>query len=178
MDKVDKQDLTVELLKSVLKYDPDTGYLIWIGKSHSKRIVLGSRAGSLVKSTGYRSVTVFGRAYQEHVLIWFIYYGKWPEGQVDHKDHIRDHNWISNLQDVTFLQNMRNKQAMSGTITGHQGVWFNKRRGKYVAEITMNGRKVYQKSFDSASAAATARAEELIRLGFHENHGAETPRNM
>lgn len=172
--RVHKQDLTVELVKSVLKYDPDTGHLIWIGKSHSKRIILGARAGSLVKSTGYRSVTVFGRAYQEHVLIWFMYYGEWPKGQVDHEDHVRDHNWISNLKDVSFLENMRNRKAMDGTITGHQGVWFNTRRNKYVAEITMNGKKVYQKSFDSARAAAEARAEELIRLGFHANHGAES----
>ena len=171
--KLRKEDLTVDLLRSVLKYDPDTGHLIWIGKSHSKRIVLGSRAGSLVTSTGYRSITIFGRSYPEHILIWFIYYGKWPEGQIDHDDHVRDNNRISNLKDVTFLANMRNRKAMGNTITGHQGVWFNKRRNRYVAEITMNGKKVYQKSFTSAKEAAQARAEELIKLGFHANHGAE-----
>lgn len=171
--KLRKEDLTQQLLKSVLSYDPVSGHLVWIGKFHNKGIVLGSRAGSLVPSTGYRSITVFGRSYPEHVLIWFIYHGKWPDGQIDHEDHVRDHNWILNLKDVTFLENMRNRKAMSDTVTGHQGVWFNKRRNRYVAEITMNGKKVYQKSFKSAGEAVAARRDKLIEFGFHANHGAE-----
>lgn len=171
--KVRKEDLTQELLKSVLTYDPNTGHLVWCSKSHSKRIVLGSRAGYRVDSTGYRTINLFGTAYPEHVLIWFHYYGVWPEGQIDHEDHIRDHNWILNLKDVTFLENMRNRKARNDTITGHQGVWFNKRRNRYVAEITMDGKKVYQKSFNSASEAAEARQVKLTELGFHKNHGAE-----
>lgn len=173
MMKLRKEDLTLNLLRSVLKYDPVTGHLTWCGKSHSKRIVLGSRAGSRIASSGYRSVTVFGTTYPEHILIWFMYYGKWPEGQIDHIDQVRDHNWITNLRDVTFLENMRNRKALTGTVTGHQGVWFNKRRNRYVAEITMNGKKIYQKSFTSASEAIKARGEKLIELGFHENHGSE-----
>lgn len=168
-----KEDLTPQLLRSVLEYDPNTGHLIWIGKFHNKGIVLGSRAGSLVPSTGYRSITIFGKSYPEHILIWFIYYGKWPEGQIDHEDQVRDHNWISNLRDITFKQNMRNKAALRDTVTGHQGVWYNKRRNRYVAEITMNGKKVYQKSFVTAAEAVEARRKKLIELGFSENHGSE-----
>lgn len=171
--RLTKAELTPELLKKVLKYDPDTGWLTWISKQHSKRIILGSRAGSLVPSTGYRSVTIFGKSYPEHIICWFMYHGKWPEGQIDHDDQVRDHNWIKNLNDVPFLANMRNRKAMKGTVTGHQGVWFNRRRNKYIAEITMNGKKIFQKSFDSAKEAATVRSEKLIELGFHANHGSE-----
>lgn len=173
MMKVCKEDLTQALLKSVLKYDPNTGYLVWISKAHSKRIVLNSRAGSLVPSTGYRSINVFGRSYAEHILIWFIYHGVWPTGQIDHKDQVRDHNWIDNLRDTTFLDNMRNRSAKEDSITGHQGVWFNKRRNRYVAEITMNGKKVYQRSHTTASEAVEQRRIKLLELGFHENHGSE-----
>lgn len=171
--KVRKEDLTQELLKSVLTYDPDTGHLVWCSKSHSKRIVLGSRAGYRVNSTGYRAINLFGTLYPEHVLIWFYCKGEWPKGQIDHDDHVRDNNRIGNLFDVTFLENMRNRKARNDTITGHQGVWYNKRRNRYVAEITMDGKKVYQKSFTSASAAVEARRIKLNELGFHENHGAE-----
>lgn len=173
MMRIRKADLTQELLKSVLNYDPDTGHLIWCGKSHSKRIVLGSRAGHRIDSTGYRSVTVFGTAYQEHILIWFYVHGVWPTGQIDHENHVRDDNRIANLKDVTFLQNMRNRATLKGTITGHQGIWYNKRRNRYVAEITMDGKKIYQKSFMYAAEAVEARRQKLIELGFHENHGAE-----
>ena len=148
--KLCKDDLTPALLKTVLKYDPNTGHLIWISKAHSKRIVIGSRAGSLVPSTGYRSISIFGRSYPEHIICWYIYHGVWPSGQIDHDNHIRDDNRIANLFDVTFLENMRNRKAREDTITGHQGIWFNKRRNRYVAEITMNGKKVYQQSFMSS----------------------------
>ena len=94
--------------------------------------------------------------------------------QVDHDNHIRDDNRAVNLKDTTFLQNMRNRGAISSTITGHQGIWYCKRRNRYVAEITMNRKKVWQRTFKTATQAATERAEKLIELGFHENHGLET----
>lgn len=171
--KLRKEDLTPQLVRSVLKYDPDSGHLVWISKFHNKGIVLGSRAGSLVPSTGYRSITVFGRSYPEHILIWFHYYGVWPTGQVDHDDQIRDHNWIKNLRDLSFKENMRNKMARNDSITGHQGVWYNRRRNRYVAEITMDGKKVYQKSFVTAAEAVEARRKKLTELGFSANHGSE-----
>ena len=45
--KIPKEDLTLEMLEKVLKYAALTGYLTWISKSCNKRIVIGSRAGSL-----------------------------------------------------------------------------------------------------------------------------------
>ncbi|QHJ80476.1 MAG: hypothetical protein [Bacteriophage sp.] len=171
--EIAKSDLTQELLKSVLNYDATTGSLTWCSKSHSKRIVLGSRAGYRVNSTGYRAINLFGTLYPEHVLIWFYINGVWPKGQIDHENHIRDDNREVNLKDATFLENMRNRKAMQGTITGHQGVWYNKRTNRYVAEITMNGKKVYQKSFVTAAEAVEARRIKLNEFGFHKNHGAE-----
>lgn len=171
--KIPKEDLTIEMLEKVLKYDALTGHLTWLSKSCNKRIVIGSRAGSLHKASGYRHITVFGTTYGEHIICYFMHHRKWPEGQVDHDDHVRDNNRANNLKDVTFLANMRNRKAVEKTITGHQGVWYCKRRQRYVAEITMNRKKVWQRTFTSASEAATVRAEKLIELGFHENHGLE-----
>lgn len=171
--KVSRDDLTPELIKTVLSYDPNTGWLTWISKHHSKRILLGARAGSDVPSTGYRSINLFGRSYAEHILIWFMQTGEWPTGQIDHENHQRNDNRWANLKEVTFIENMRNRTAKRDSITGHQGIWFNKRRNRYVAEIAMNGKKVYQQSFTSATEAKVERNKKLIELGFHENHGAE-----
>jgi len=170
--KIAKADLTPEIVDMVLKYDPITGTLTWCSKHHSKRVVVGSRAGNLHKSTGYREVTVFGVKYPEHVICWFLYHRKWPAGQIDHANHKRDDNRISNLNDLTFLQNMRNRAQMKNTVSGMQGIWFNKKRNRWVAEITMDGKKVYQKSFTEQSKALEARRLKLIELGFHENHGS------
>ena len=68
---------------------------------------------------------------------------------------------------------MRNKAALRDIVTGHQGVWYNKRRNRYVAEITMDGKRVYQKSFVTAAEAVETRRKKLIELGFSENHGSE-----
>lgn len=171
--KIPKENLTLEMLEKVLKYDALTGHLTWISKSCNKRIVIGSRAGSLHKASGYRHLTLFGTTYGEHIICFYMHNRRWPEGQVDHGNHIRDDNRGLNLEDVTFIQNMRNRKAMNNTITGHQGIWYCKRRDRYVAEITMNRKKVWQRTFHSATEAATARAEELLKLGFHDNHGLE-----
>lgn len=175
--KIPKEDLTLEMLEKVLKYDALTGHLTWISKSCNKRIVIGSRAGSLHKASGYRHITIFGTTYGEHIICYYIHNRQWPKGHVDHDNHIRDDNRAVNLKDTTMLQNMRNRGAISNTITGHQGIWYCKRRDRYVAEITMNRKKVWQRTFKTANEAAICRAEKLIELGFHENHGLETKGN-
>ena len=172
--KTSKADLTQELVGKVLRYDPISGTLIWISNLHSKRAVPNSRAGSLVKSTGYRNISLFGRTYLEHHLIWFIHYGVWPSGQIDHVNQQRDDNRIVNLRDVSKAENARNRTRNPNSKLGEHGIWFNKRTHKYVAEITLNGKKVYQKSFTDLDQAIKERKEKSLELGFHINHGSQS----
>lgn len=171
--KIRKEDLTLALVEKVLKYDALTGHLTWISKSCNKRIVIGSRAGSLHKASGYRHITLYGTNYGEHIICFFLHHRRWPEGHVDHDNHIRDDNRAVNLKEVTFIQNMRNRAESRASATGNQGIWYCKRRERYVAEITMNRKKVWQRTFKTMTEAATVRAEKLLELGFHENHGLE-----
>lgn len=172
--KTSKEDLTQELIAKVLKYDALSGTLIWISNLHSKRVVPNSRAGSLVKSTGYRNISLFGRTYLEHQLIWFICNGVWPKGQIDHINQIRDDNRIVNLRDVSKADNARNRSRNPNSKLGEHGIWFNIRTNKYVAEITLNGKKVYQKSFDDIDVAINERRIKSLELGFHTNHGSQS----
>lgn len=169
-----KDELTQELIAKVLKYDVLSGTLIWISNLHSKRAIPGSRAGSLVSTTGYRSITLFGRSYLEHHLIWFIHYGVWPKEQLDHINQKRDDNRIANLREVTKAENARNRSRRKDTKTGEHGIWYNSRTFKYVAEITVNGKKVYQQSFDDPDEAVKHRKLKSIELGFHDNHGSQS----
>ena len=171
--KKTKEELTQDLIAKVLKYDALSGTLIWISNLHSKRAIPNSRAGSLVKSTGYRNISLFGRTYLEHQLIWFICNGVWPSGQIDHINQIRDDNRIVNLRDVSKADNARNRSRNPNSKLGEHGIWFNQRTNKYVAEITLNGKKVYQKSFDDIDEAIEARKAKSLELGFHENHGSK-----
>lgn len=172
--KTSKEDLTQELIAKVLKYDALSGTLIWISNLHSKCVVPNSRAGSLVKSTGYRNISLFGRTYLEHQLVWFICNGAWPKGQIDHINQIRDDNRIVNLRDVSKADNARNRSRNPNSKLGEHGIWFNIRTNKYVAEITLNGKKVYQKSFDDIDVAINERRIKSLELGFHTNHGSQS----
>lgn len=172
--KTSKEDLTQELVAKVLRYDATTGNLTWLTNLHSKRAIPNSRAGSLVSTTGYRNITLFGRTYLEHHLIWFICKGVWPKAQLDHINQIRDDNRITNLREVTVSENARNRSRRKNTTTGEHGIWYNRRTRKYVAEITLNGKKVYQKSFDDPDEASAERKLKSLELGFHENHGSQT----
>lgn len=161
-------------LKEFLSYDPTTGYLIWI-KKLAHTTVIGSRAGSLSKS-GYRRLTFRGRNYQEHHIIWCIVYGQFPVGQIDHENQIRDCNVINNLREVTKAENARNRSRISNHLD-EAGIWYCKRRKRYIAEITYEGKKVFQKSYIDIEDAIKERKAKALELGFHDNHGKSNNSN-
>lgn len=168
--KVLKQNLTQQLVQQYLAYDPISGHLTWLERP-SPKIFEGDRAGSLAIATGYRTIQLFECNYKEHQLIWFLVHGIWAE-IVDHINHIRDDNRLINLRAVTAAQNARNQSQRKGTITGYQGIWRCRRRNKWVAEITRDRKKVWQRTFDDIAEARLRRAEALLQHDFHENHGA------
>lgn len=172
--KKTKSELTPALIKQVLQYEPHSGNLIWISSLHSKRVLIGQHAGSLAKS-GYRQITLFGTSYQAHRLIWFMETGEWPE-QVDHINQDRSDNRWSNLRAVTKAENARNRSRNPHSKTGEVGIWYNQKTFKYVAEITYNGKKVFQKSYDNIDDAIRERKAKAISLGFHDNHGSKPTR--
>lgn len=167
---LNKEQVTQVLLKEYLNYNPTTGELTWI-KKPSKRANIGQRAGSLIPKSGYRSINLFGRSYPEHHVVWCWYYGYWSKKFIDHIDHVRNNNRIQNLREVTALENAQNKRKLENTKVGEAGIWYNKRRHRYVAEITVKGKKVFQQSFVNVEDAITARRAKLTELGFHVNHG-------
>ena len=90
-----KEQLTQEILREYLAYNETTGMLTWSKKPNTKCNV-NCRAGSFNKNTGYRNITLFGKGYPEHHVIWCWYHGYWPKHQIDHEDHNRTNNAIDN----------------------------------------------------------------------------------
>lgn len=160
--------LTHELLTSYLKYNETKGEFTWI-KRPNKNIHLHTRAGTK-NSAGYRVISLFGKRYLEHRLAWFYVHGEMPEHEIDHINQIRDDNRISNLRQVTRSENQRNKTRKDSRVD-EIGIWWCRRRKRYIAEITLNGKKVYQKSFTDIDEAIQQRKAKALELGFHENHG-------
>ena len=93
-----------------------------------------------------------------------------PKHEINYINQIRDDNRISNLRQVTRSENQRNKTRKDSRVD-EVGIWWCRRRKRYIAEITLNGKKVYQKSFKDIDEAIQQRKAKALELGFHENHG-------
>ena len=73
-----------EKLLSLIHYDPETGILTnKVYRQNSKPV--GESLGTL-SGNGQIMVSVGGRIYPAHRLIWFYMTGEWPKNLIDHKD--------------------------------------------------------------------------------------------
>ena len=136
------KELTQELLKELLHYNPGTGIFTWnkTGTGRKKDKTAGWKTHQ-----GYISVDINSQPYQCHRLAWLYVYGVWPKDQIDHIDNIRHHNWISNLREATNTQNQQNlkKANITNKSCGLLGVSFNKNSRLYTSQITINRQRIH-----------------------------------
>lgn len=110
-----------------------------------------------INAGGYVVIRVDGVLYRANRLAWLLMTGAWPDGTIDHKDGDRSNDRWRNLRDVPHLVNMQNlRAARADNKTGLLGVCIDKDRGKFKAQIRIDGRNVLIGRFDSAQAAYSA----------------------
>ena len=160
-------ELTQTLLHKFYDYDPMTGILKHRLPQHGKQV--GDAIGSQ-SNTGYLVMAIANKDYLVHRIIWMYVYGYMPE-QVDHIDHDKQNNAISNLREVTNQVNSMNCSTSSNSKTKHTGVSFMASRNKYRATITVNKKQIHLGLFDDINDAIDARHKANIKYGFHSNHG-------
>lgn len=129
--------LSLDEARAILAYDAGTGELTW--RKSARRGWVGKPAGT-PHSRGYVSVNISRRIYLAHRLAWFLHYGRWPSGQVDHRDGDRANNSIANLREATQSQNSGNMRMRPNNRCGFKGVCLDQ-NGRYQAQITKNGRQ-------------------------------------
>lgn len=153
------------------KYEPSTGYLInRFNRGNAHRA--GEIAGSLSAWDGYVKVKLLGRRFQAHRVIWEMVNGQIQDGmEIDHINGLRADNRLSNLRLVTRSGNQRNKSLQRNNTSGYMGVYLNKKSGRYIAQIGINGLSTYIGSFNTAEQAHQAHMMASRDLGYHENHG-------
>lgn len=154
MKKLD--NLTQEYLKSILNYDRETGIFTW-KKRPAQQIHIGDIAGSK-DNKGYIVIMVSRVKYKAHRLAWLYEYGTWPADDIDHKDTIKHHNWISNLREATKGENQQNqvKAKSHNKSTGLLGAFYFKTQNSYYSKIKVDGKQIFLGYFDTAQDAHTA----------------------
>lgn len=144
----DSKGLTLERLKHLIHYDPETGVFTRIRAK--KRVRLGEISNTAM-TDGHTRIKVDNYPYLTHRLAWFYVHGTWP-AMIDHINGNPEDNRISNLREVNHRLNMQNKRAAySNNKCGYLGVRF--RQGKYEAQIYANGVKRYLGRFATAEEA-------------------------
>ena len=161
--------LTQALVQELFQYFPESGEVLH--RTNKVKAKIGDRAGSLSK-TGARYLRVLGKKELEHRIIWLYVYGYFPEHEVDHINHVRSDNRITNLRKVTHLVNMQNKTKYSNNVSGTTGISIDKRCGKYRAYLNVEEKPKSLGYFDNYEAAVAARTAAVIQeSGYHANHG-------
>ena len=129
-----QSSITAERLRSILFYDPNTGFFI--------RRDTGASAGSK-NDRGYIRITIDGRSYRAHRLAYLYMAGKLPDADVDHKNRDRSDNRWSNLRQADGSQNQANRPAR-GSASGFRGVYWAAHANCWRAELTLRraGRRV------------------------------------
>ena len=153
-----------EELKRILDYDAGTGDLTW--KVNVKGLK-GKKAGGpreCRRGGTYWRVTVSGKRYGAHRLIWFMVTGAWPTAQIDHRDGNGLNNAWANLRLATNSQNKANTGRYKNSTTGLKGVSVERTTGKFLAQIQKDGQKVYLGLFPSPQQAHEAYLQAAKRL--------------
>ena len=180
-------ELTAEIARELLTYNPDTGKLFWkerpakyfknpnYAKSWNTRragkealtAINRKKSGQISRLDG----KLLNKDYYTHRIAWLIYYGEWPKNQIDHINQDPTDNRIENLRDVTNAENNKNRTLNNNNTTGYLGV--SKHHGKYRARIRINNIDKHLGYYDTAEEAAAVRAVASINYNFHPNHGNE-----
>lgn len=165
--------VSVEILRSLLTYDAETGELTWLPRPERawNTRYAGKRALNTQGDYGYCYGSIFNVKYRAHRVIWAIYYGEWPEGEIDHINRDRLDNRISNLRCVTTLVNAQNKKMLAANKSGVTGVSWCTKQKRWRAQIQVKRKNHCLGAFIEKADAIKVRQEAELEYGFHPNHG-------
>jgi HNH endonuclease/AP2 domain len=159
---VNNPTFTLEELKEVLYYHPESGDFVWIAPPINKKYLLGKQAGKF--QDGYLMVRTFWHALYAHHLAWFYINGVWPTSEMDHINGNSLDNRIANLRLANRFQNVQNNISRAKLSNLPRGVRIEHSTGKYVASIRAYKARHHLGTFSSAEEAGAAYLAAKLRL--------------
>ncbi len=169
--------LTVERLREVLDYDPETGIFTWrrrqnVGQPSWNTKFAGKVVGSTFLPKGYRVLTIENKKQLAHRIAWAHFYGEWPAKQIDHINLDKADNRIANLRAATHSENQWNRGANEKNGCGFKGVKRQSNWNSWMARITVHRKVIYLGCFPTAEAAAAAYSAAALQ--YHGQFARDT----
>lgn len=169
-----------EVLRQLLRYEPETGKLFW--KERSRELAggispdgwnnrLAGKEASWLTEQGYRRITFGKKSVGAHRVIWAMVHNCWPISPIDHIDGDRVNNRIENLRVVTVAENNRNCKLRIDNTSGVSGVTFDKVNNKWRVEIRLDKKRIFLGSFSDKDDAIAKRLIASKSMPFSERHG-------
>lgn len=183
-----RADITPELCRQLLRYEPETGKLFWLprdeeffpnthggsaaNKARWNGLYAGKEALVRIDPSGRRTGHILGKRVSSHRVAWMIHYGAAPQYSIDHINGDASDNRITNLRDVDHQTNMMNKWMQKNNTSGANGVSWNKRSGNWEAYIKLGRKRCPLGRWATIEEAKAARYAANKILGFTERHGS------
>jgi 1-aminocyclopropane-1-carboxylate deaminase/D-cysteine desulfhydrase-like pyridoxal-dependent ACC family enzyme len=150
--------ITKEKLHELFEYKD--GVLYW-KEDRYRRKCKGKSAGSL-KDNRYFMVTVEGKKYYIHRLVFMMFNGYFPD-YVDHVDGNGLNNRIENLRECNAQQNQFNSKVSKNSKTGVKNVSWSRQNKKWIVAFMFEGRQNYYGGYDTIEEAAEI-AEKVRKM--------------
>lgn len=170
--------VTLRRAKELLDYDPATGEFTWKGRDiftgagamfHLRYAgkVAGGRTFHLNGSPHDIQIMIDGKWRKAHRLAWLWMTGEWPEHLIDHINRDGHDNRWANLRPATKSTNAQNRRgAAAHSKSGVRGVWWERSRRKWIAEIKIeNGKRIIQRFSTKEEAIAAVQAFRKLYFG-------------
>lgn len=126
-------------LKSLLRYDPETGLFTWL-VCLSNRAPVGKVVGDGKSVDDYVRVSIKGKRYLAHRLAVMYMIGRWPSKDVDHKNGRKNDNRWCNLRPASNAENHRNIGVRANNTSGVTGITWDESRNRWKVHIKAEGK--------------------------------------
>jgi hypothetical protein len=128
-----------------------------------------------IDSKGYLGVTIDGKLYRSHRIIWKYHNGFDNLTEIDHIDNDRLNNRIENLREANRYQNNYNVKKHKDNSTGFKGVSYFKSTDKYRAQIKFQKKYFHlgyyntpEQAYDAYCAASIKHHKEFSNIDSDE----------
>jgi hypothetical protein len=150
-------------------YDTETGILRWKSRPRGRRgwntRFAGTEAGCRKLYSDHRKgrhaiqVSVMGRIYRAHRIIWEMMIGEIPHGlEIDHIDCDPWNNKLGNLRLCNRSENMMNRRTPKHNTSGYKGVSWQSYYKEWRVQIKTGGRTIHIGMYATKELAAEAYA--------------------